>query len=84
METKNAKGLLVLAQFVTRLESFTNKLLLLLTILLSAAGFAWALYGKDVVQLAAACAFPLLVLWPVVRMGRSNSTAVKQSEVDDE
>lgn len=54
----------------------TARILTLLSMLLSAGGFAWVLVDPHVIRLAAACAFALLVFWPCQRLEREHREAV--------
>ncbi len=72
MEEKQIQAAQALLKFATKLDTFTLRLMMLIAMLLSAVAFGAVLVYPDPMRLGAACAFSLLVFWPVVRMFHSD------------
>lgn len=58
------------------------RLFTLLGMMFCAAGFGWVLWQPDWIRAFGACAFAVLVYWPVARMEAKRIAAVQSNEGD--
>lgn len=62
---------IVMLYISTGMQVLSGRVLMVTSIVLAFALFGWTMWSPDPYRLGAACAFSVLVFWPVTRMDRA-------------